>query len=418
MAAKWIGTKFKGVRYYEHPTRKHGVKKDRYLAIRYQIDGKRIEEGIGWTSERDPEDDQNWTEAKAALILERLRGAAKHGKREAPTRITEKREIEKQRKEAKKTAQELAEKEAITFDQIFTERYSPIAEQNKTKGAWDAESSLYKLWLKPVIGNLTLENISPIHLERIKKNMADAGKLPRSATYALSVVRQVYNFAKTVDLYKGGCPVSKVKLPKKDNQRQRFLTHEEANRLLAALKARSRDIHEMALLSLHCGLRAGETFSLQWADVDLEKDILTLRDTKSGRTRHSIMTGMVKDMFVKRGPGRKDTLVFPTTKGTQIDRISKTFNRVVEELGFNEGITDPRYRVVWHSLRHSYASWLVQSGISLYTVQKMLGHSRINMTERYSHLHQDTLQDAVKVLEQSIANAGKDKPGQVVSFSK
>jgi len=47
MAAKWIGTKFKGVRYYEHPTRKHGVKKDRYLAIRYQIDGKRIEEGIG-----------------------------------------------------------------------------------------------------------------------------------------------------------------------------------------------------------------------------------------------------------------------------------------------------------------------------------------------------------------------------------
>ena len=60
----------------------------------------------------------------------------------------------------------------------------------------------------------------------------------------------------------------------------------------------------------------------------------------------------------------------------------------------------------------------MQSGISLYTVQKMLGHSRINMTERYSHLHQDTLQDAVKVLEQSIANAGKDKPGQVVSFSK
>ncbi|MCE5282346.1 MAG: site-specific integrase, partial [Deltaproteobacteria bacterium] len=69
---KWISSKFKGVRFYEHPDRKHGVKFDRYLAIRYQKDGKRIEEGIGWTSERDPEDGQHWTEAKAALVLERL----------------------------------------------------------------------------------------------------------------------------------------------------------------------------------------------------------------------------------------------------------------------------------------------------------------------------------------------------------
>jgi integrase len=174
----------------------------------------------------------------------------------------------------------------------------------------------------------------------------------------------------------------------------------------------------MALLSLHCGLRAGETFSLQWADVDLEKGILTLRDTKSGRTRHSVMTGTAKDMLMGRGPGRKDTLVFPTTKVTRIERISKTFNRVVEELGLNEGITDTRYKVVWHSLRHTYASWLVQSGVSLYTVQKMLGHSRINMTERYSHLHQENMQDAVNVLEQSIASAGKEKPGLVVKLAK
>jgi integrase len=227
------------------------------------------------------------------------------------------------------------------------------------------------------------------------------------------VVRQVYNFAKTIDLYEGGCPVSKVKLPQKDNQRQRFLTHKEADKLLAVLKERSQDVYHMALLSLHCGLRAGETFSLQWADVDLEKSILTLRDTKSGRTRHSVMTGAAKDMLMERGPGRKGALIFPTTQETKIERISKTFNRVVEELGLNEGITDPRYKVVWHSLRHSYASWLVQSGVSLYTVQKMLGHSRINMTERYSHLHQENMQDAVKVLEQSMKRAGKKTRGSL-----
>jgi hypothetical protein len=58
MGRKWQKTRFKGVRFYEHDFRKHGVKKDRYLAIRYQKDGKRVEEGIGWTSERDPEDGQ------------------------------------------------------------------------------------------------------------------------------------------------------------------------------------------------------------------------------------------------------------------------------------------------------------------------------------------------------------------------
>jgi hypothetical protein len=47
MPVTWISTKFKGVRYYEHPERKHGVKKDRYLAIRYQKDGQRKEEGLG-----------------------------------------------------------------------------------------------------------------------------------------------------------------------------------------------------------------------------------------------------------------------------------------------------------------------------------------------------------------------------------
>ncbi|KAF0159389.1 MAG: integrase family protein [Syntrophaceae bacterium] len=119
---KWEKTNFTGVRFRKHATRKHGVNFDRYFVIRYQRDGKRIEESLGWTSERGPEDGQFWTEAKAALVLERLRGAAKHGKKEAPTRLGEKREIERQRKEDEKAAQELAEKENVIFGYYF-EKY-------------------------------------------------------------------------------------------------------------------------------------------------------------------------------------------------------------------------------------------------------------------------------------------------------
>ena len=68
MPVEWKKTKHQGVRYYEHKTRKHGVNLDRYFAIRYQVDGKRKEEGLGWTSDK-------WTAEKAALELAALKKA-------------------------------------------------------------------------------------------------------------------------------------------------------------------------------------------------------------------------------------------------------------------------------------------------------------------------------------------------------
>jgi integrase len=260
------------------------------------------------------------------------------------------------------------------------------------------------LWIDPIIGNLPLKDISPIHLERIKKNMADAGRSPRTINYALSVIRQLYNFSNAVGLYAGECPVKKVKIPRKDNTRLRFLTHEEAEKILTALKDKSQDVHDMAILSLHCGLRAGEVFSLTWADVDLKKGILTLRNTKSGRTRHGYMTEAVKEMFSTRNPSNGNEFVFPATTGLQRDRISKTFVKVIDDMGLNKGITDNRQKVVWHSLRHTYASWLVQSGVSLYVVQNLMGHENISQTTRYSHLKGETFQDAVRILERDIKN--------------
>jgi len=62
---------------------------------------------------------------------------------------------------------------------------------------------------------------------------------------------------------------------------------------------------------------------------------------------------------------------------------------------------------VFHTLRHTYASWLVESGVDLYTVKKLMGHSTIAMTERYSHLGNNTLQNAVKVFEGSLVKSNK-----------
>lgn len=417
---KWHKTGTKGIRYRQHSTRKHGKKFDIYYAIRYQENGIRIEEGLGWASET------GITLDKAIAELSKLREAAVKG--EGPVRLAEKREIEDDRKAEALAEVERIEKDALTFKHIFEKQYFPIAKANKTKRAWATEDSLFKLWIDPVIGTLPLKDISPLILERIKKNMVDKRKSPRSISYVLSVIRQVFNYSRRNKLYYEAWPGADqaVKIPRKDNRRQRFLTHVEADKLMAALQVKSPILYDMAMLSLHSGLRAGEIFKLTWADINIDKGSMFIRDPKNVKNRHAYMTEVVKAMLTTRESERdskvklstdKDekvsSLVFPSRKGEQVDRISKSFSRVVDDMKLNMDITDARQKVVFHSLRHTYASWLAQDGVNLFTIKELLGHSQISMTERYSHLQPGTFQSAAKTLEKGVATARKKEADRV-----
>jgi integrase len=88
--------------------------------------------------------------------------------------------------------------------------------------------------------------------------------------------------------------------------------------------------------------------------------------------------------------GSPDELLFPSKTGNQAQWLSKSFRIAVEALGFNKGITDPRERVTFHTLRHTFASWAVIVGVPLYTVGKALGHKTLTMTQRYAHLAPDS----------------------------
>jgi integrase len=419
-ASPMEGNKLQGRQIF--PTRKHGVGRDKYFAIRYQRNGKRIEEGLGWTSELDPKDKKHWTAEKAAIVLAGLKEAAK-GLEKGPTRLREKRQIEDNRKEAEKTERERLEKEAVTFDAFFDDTYLPQAKTDKKPRSVAREEGLYGKWIKSVIGHFPVKEIAPFHLEKLKKVMADGKQSPRSIEYALAVVRQVFNTAKRLRVYDGESPTSQVKSPKVDNGRMRFLTRVEATAILNALKTKSTDVHDMTLLSLHCGLRFGEIAALTWQDVDLSKGVLTIRDAKAG-SRYAFLTRQAVGMFKNRPKEKRkpSDYVFKGRKGL-MDRISVTFARTVEELKLNEGIDDPRLQICFHSCRHSYASWLIDQGADLYTVQKLLGHKTNVMTQRYAHLSENRLKDAAKALGkawQKHETAQKDKEGdeQVANLSK
>jgi hypothetical protein len=130
MAIKWIKTPHKGLRYYEHPTRRHGKKKDRYYSVRFKIDGRDYTYGIGWWSDGIPEEarknDPNIGFEEYALTQLKLYNAnVKAGS--GPKSPKEKRKFAEERVVQERAEQEQIEKEALSFDDFFTDTYLPQA---------------------------------------------------------------------------------------------------------------------------------------------------------------------------------------------------------------------------------------------------------------------------------------------------
>lgn len=187
-------------------------------------------------------------------------------------------------------------------------------------------------------------------------------------------------------------------MPKEDNSRHRFLAKEEARLLLDTLKDRSHQVWQMSLLSLSTGMRAGEIFNLRGEHINLREKTIRIVDPKSSKNRtvypSQAAIKMLRDCGYKSGQ-----YVFRSTHGKQLQQISDTFPRTVGALGLNDNLDDPRDKIVFHSLRHTFASWMVQSDQPLYLVAELMGHSTLEMTKRYAHLSPQRKQAATAVLD-------------------
>ena len=387
-----------GIRVREHPTRKHGIKPDLYFAIRYQKDGKRQEESLGWAS-------QGMTLHKARLALAQLREAARTGN--GATRLREQRQEALAARKAEQEAALQAAQKNRTFSQFWEEFYWPSTRQRKSPGALRSEQAIYKHWLQPHIGGMPLQDILPGHVQTVVDAILARGRAPRTAQYALAVISQVWNAAYGHGLVAGENPVRRVKKPRTDNRRTRFLSRQEAFSLLETIRPRSRDLYDTCLLSLFCGLRAGEIYALRWGDIGFEGGEIFIRDPKNGYNRYAYMTAEVRAMLRRRFSGQtRNELVFPANTGSRRVQASKLFERCVNELGLNDGYTDRRQRIVFHSLRHTFASWHVEQGTPLYQVGALLGHRSPQMTQRYSHLSPDAIRKAALTLEGALPVEG------------
>jgi integrase len=364
-------TKYPGVYQREAAGKLFKGKPDLCYDVTYKLDGKKIWEKIGWTSE-------GYTAKLAADIRsERLR-SMRHGE-----------ELPRQKKKAPR------------FGDAW-DKYRTWAERNKSRAGKD-DISRYDKHLKAALADKRLDEIAPFDLERLKSDLLKRGLAPATVKHCLVIVRQVFNKAVAWGLYKGPNPVTAVKMPVLQNSRERFLSHAEADRLLERLKeVRTLNLHDMCLLALHTGLRRGEIFNLKGHDLDFENGVIRVADTKNLTTRHAYMTAATRSMLERRNPEAPDALVFPDRDGNKRVAMSKNFQRIVDELSFNASVTDRRQRVSFHTLRHTFASWLAMQGESLITLKDLLGHKTTAMTERYSHLIPDHKRRAVARLEDAL----------------
>lgn len=404
---KWHKTPYPGVRFKEHETRRHGKNFDRYFAIRYKVDGKLKEEGLGWSS-------KGWNLIKAANLRSELLENQRRG--EGPVTLKQKQELgEALRKEAA-----LEEEKNLTFEQA-AKRFLAWGKLNKK--SWKHDKARLKHF-EHLLNPLKLKDITTAHIEEVKAHCQEQDLAPATVRHCLALIRTIFNYCTRLDLFQGVNPVKKVAFPKKDNRRIRFLTYEESEQLLEALARRSQDVHDQALLALYTGMRAGEIFSLRFNHIDFENRIINIMDPKptDGQARQAYMTDRIFEMLFRRkqeikqkqeANGKQESkvgLVFESRFGGRIQGgVSDSFERTLQDLGWNEDLEDPRYRVCFHSLRHTFASWLALQGEQLQTIQELLGHKTIQMTLRYSHLIPDQKRAAV-------AKLGKKAKGRVIDI--
>ncbi len=179
---------------------------------------------------------------------------------------------------------------------------------------------------------------------------------------------------------------------RENNGRDRWLTADEEACLLACSSDWIRDI---ILFNLHTGLRQDELLSLIWDRVGLFRQTILINETKSGKPRTIPLNKSADGILMRKAKiiSIKSKIVFHSKSGTKIDKhnLRRAFVIAMERAGIKD--------FTFHSLRHTFATRLAQSGVDLYKISKLLGHKDIKTTQCYAHHCPDSLRDGVEILE-------------------
>lgn len=278
-----------------------------------------------------------------------------------------------------------------TFKELADKYVNEYAKFNKRSWQKDAErlnNHLVKFFGEMIVTEITPKIIFSYKIQRYSQGVC-GGTINRE----LTIMKHMYSVAVREWEWTRDNPVKRVKMEKENPPKDRWLAYEEEERLL---KACPDWLKEIVIFALNTGLRQGDILSILWKDVDLENGIILLNISKIG-TRDSIpLNSIVWDLLRRKASERthlSSDYVFPSEAGTRMDggNLRTDFMKALKKAG----VKDFRF----HDLRHTFATRLVQNGVDLYMVQRLMHHKQIQTTMRYAHHYRESLRAGVKVLD-------------------
>jgi integrase len=259
-----------------------------------------------------------------------------------------------------------------------------------SKRSWRDDLTILKLYILPRFGQHHLSELSSQEVCQWRSELLARGFCAGTANRYLSTLRHLYSTAVRLGRCQAGShPFSQVSpLPDSPN-RQQCLTQESLGLLLQALRqSQNKQLLPICTLLLLTGARKREVLDARWEAFDLARQLWTIPMTKSGRSLAIPLSAAACSLLASlQKPSRSGGYVFPNPlTGVPFTSVFSSWHQARCAAGL------PRLRM--HDLRHSFASQLINSGCSLYTVQRLLGHSSPRVTQRYATLTDRSLLEA------------------------
>ena len=259
-----------------------------------------------------------------------------------------------------------------------------------------------------ISGNIPLCQFNQAMAEKFINDIYERSKY--SAALHYRTLKAAFEKAKQWD-YISENPFRKFKLPRLPKHIPVFIEYRHLKRIIKV--TRTKLLRDIYLTGYFSGLRLGELLNLRWDAVDFKNRFIKVENTNTFTTKNKKeriipINESLYEILSSRYPKSKITnagdYIFTRVKGVLLntDYISKSFKKAVRRAKLDD-------RIHFHTLRHSFASCLVQNGVSLYVVKELLGHQDITTTQIYAHIKSDNLIDAVKKLEPRVRKSNINK---------
>jgi integrase len=281
-----------------------------------------------------------------------------------------------------------------TFGSFICEQYLPNI--RCFLRSWRTYESLLRIHVFPLLETQPMGQIDITAITAVVSRMQEAGYANGTINRVLAAVRCAFNLARKWRVCgMSANPVSGLCVGP-DVLRSRFLSRDEAHRLIAALQADDNKVAaNTILLLLLTGARRNEINRAKWDYLNWESRTLLVPVSKTGRPRMIALCQSAISLLEGLRRSAQSEYIFPSPiTGRPSPSLHFPWRRIKRRAGL------PGLRL--HDLRHSFASFLVNGGVSLYVVQQLLGHVNYRTTQRYAHLMPEALAKAVASLDEHL----------------